>query len=303
MNAETAKILCKLNNDFYQNHYVSFSATRKSAWTGWERCLDEVKDVVGARLVDEQVDGGKRTGGQTVGQQVDGGQVVDEQTVGGQSSSATESRNLSVFDLACGNLRFAAFLEAALPATRLSFYAVDNCDALACQDKPAFSKLALNYQNLDIMGLLQAGLCLNEHFVAPVCDLSVSFGFLHHVPLLAYRQEVLSSLVAQTRQGGYVIISLWQFLNNKALGEKARREHEAALTELNLRHLTFELDENDYLLGWKNLSQAWRYCHSFSDAEIDSLIEFLGEKVAVVARFVSDGRSENLNTYLILKVL
>jgi len=108
----------------------------------------------------------------------------------------------------------------------------------------------------------------------------------------------LLSLIEQTRSGGYVIISFWQFLNNEVLREKARITHEHALKELGLQ----ELDDNDYLLGWKNIPGTYRYCHSFSEAEIDQLMEAVADKATLTSRFVSDGRTNNLNTYLILKV-
>lgn len=256
MNTETAEILCKINNDFYRNHCASFSATRRLPWSGWGSCLDILKDAC------------------SDGCCLDGCQ------------------DFLVFDLACGNLRFETFLNSALPEAAITFYAVDNCDALVSQVP------SVNYQSLDILDVLQNGLCINDRLAAPVCDLSVSFGFMHHVPRQEYREEILSSLVRQTRSGGYVIVSLWQFLNNKDMGDKARVVHERALGELGLQ----TLDDNDYLLGWKNIPGAYRYCHSFSEPEIDQLIESVAGKAAVVSRFVSDGRTDNLNTYLVLRV-
>lgn len=199
----------------------------------------------------------------------------------------------SIFDLACGNLRFEVFLGAALPDAAITFYAVDNCDDMVP------SMLNVDYQNLDVMGVLHAGSCINDHLTAPVCDCSVSFGFLHHVPLQRHRGDVLSCLVRQTRSGGYVVVSLWQFLNNEDMARKAQAVHERAMEELGLH----DLDEHDFLLGWKNLPGRYRYCHSFSEEDIDRLAESVAGSAEVVSRFVSDGRTNDLNTYLILKVL
>jgi len=203
------------------------------------------------------------------------------------------SKDALVFDLACGNLRFEAFLDAALPGAAITFHAVDTCNSIVPQTP------SVQYQNLDILGVLQKGLCLSDQLTAPLCDLSVSFGFMHHVPLQEYREKILSSLVRQTRPGGYVIASFWQFLNNEAMGDKARITHRYALKELGLQ----ELDDNDYLLGWKNIPGAYRYCHSFSEPEIDQLTKSIAKEAAVVSRFVSDGRTNNLNTYVVLRVL
>ncbi|MDR1183619.1 MAG: class I SAM-dependent methyltransferase [Coriobacteriales bacterium] len=273
MNPETITKLCVLNNAFYRDNSVSFSETRQSPWPGWTRCLEVLRYA--------------RTDGRL------GGWADDY---------SDDQRAFSVFDLACGNLRFENFLASALPETTFTVHAVDNCDCLV----PPMSNT--NYQSLDILNTLQNGLCLNDQLTAPLCDLAVSFGFLHHIPLREYREEVLASLLRQTRPGGFVIVSLWQFLNDETLAKQAQITHERAIKELDLP----TLDDNDYLLGWKNLPNTYRYCHSFSEIEIDRLIESVVSKplrtdsasasVSTVARFASDGRTANLNTYLILKV-
>jgi SAM-dependent methyltransferase len=208
---------------------------------------------------------------------------------------------LSVFDLACGNLRFEAFLTAALPHANLSFYAVDNCNALLPQ---AALVSGVNYQSLDILGVLQEGRFLRDQFAAPACDLSVSFGFMHHVPLQEYREKILLSLIEQTRPGGYVIVSFWQFLKSETLRDKALVTHRRALKELGLQALgdKLELDTNDYLLGWQDIPGAYRYCHSFTQAEIDQLTASVAHEATKVASFVSDGKTNNLNTYIIIRV-
>jgi SAM-dependent methyltransferase len=294
MNLETVTKLCTLNNTFYRNNSASFSETRRSAWPGWTRCLEVLE-----RAWEDDCLSERRT---------------------------DNKRKLSVFDLACGNLRFEDFLTSALPETALTFHAVDNCDSLV----PPMP--GTTYQSLDILDALQNSPCLNDRLTAPLCDLTVSFGFLHHVPLREYREKVLASLVRQTRPGGFVVVSLWQFLNDETLAKRAQATHERALKELGLP----ALDDDDYLLGWKNLPGAYRYCHHFSEPEIDRLIESVAPKAtriptlstsatalaptplapsaatstaasaspstSLIARFTSDGRTANLNTYLILKV-
>jgi SAM-dependent methyltransferase len=269
MDNETARALCAINDDFYRTHGASFSATRKAPWLGWKPCLELM-----ARDCPDFLEG----------------------------TGAYGQRALSVLDLACGNLRFASFLESALSGARpagqsadrchLDFYAVDRHDGLV-PPMPGVS-----YQSLDVLGALREGLCLNSLLEAPTCDLAVSFGFLHHAPLREWREGIVTSLVRQTRSGGYVIVSLWQFLNNEALAEKAAATHERALRELALPRL----DEGDRLLGWQDIPRAYRYCHSFSEPEIDQLAKSVADSASVLARFTSDGRTNNLNTYLLLKV-
>ena len=264
MNSETAKTLCQINNDFYRNHYLSFSETRKSAWHGWRRCLEVVRETLLAE----------------------------------QSDDAGEQKGLTIFDLACGNLRFERFMASGLPEASLSFYAVDNCDGLV----PQMSNVT--YQSLDILAELMEGQRINDRLEAPICDLSVSFGFMHHIPLQEQRAEIVSTLIRQTRPGGLVILSFWQFLNDEGLSSKAKLAHECGLSELRARGTALDdLGEGDFLLGWENKPGAYRYCHSFSEAEVDELVESAADKATAVSRFMADGRTGNLNTYLMLRVL
>jgi hypothetical protein len=199
----------------------------------------------------------------------------------------------SVFDLACGNLRFENYLNSALPDANIRFYAADNCSKLVPESS------VVNYQNLDVLGALLDGQSINALFNAPICDLSVCFGFMHHVPSQEYRAKILYSLIDQTCSDGFVAVSFWQFMNNQNLAKKAQHTHRQAMQELNLP----QLDNNDYLLGWKDIPGTYRYCHSFSEAEIDQLIDLIAHKAKVVSSFISDGRTNNLNRYLILKAI
>lgn len=306
MDAETAERLREINNAFYRDQCGSFSSTRRSPWAGWARCV-EAAGMDGA--------GGRQ--------------------------------ELSVFDLACGNLRFEAFLEERFPATAFEFFAVDNCDGLVAERFGAALRSAVDYRSVDVLKVLMgddAGGCdaadggVSHLALAggpgaadggqgalggllgaaggsgasggelgasggpgssiPACDLSVSFGFMHHVPLQEHRAALLRMLVNQTRPGGSVAVSFWRFLNDASLAKKAHATHGAALEELALP----PLDEGDFLLGWNNAPGAYRYCHSFSDDEIDELARSVADRASVAARFAADGRTRNLNTYLVLEV-
>ena len=234
---------------------------------------------------------------------------------------------LSVLDLACGNLRFEAFLAKELAATDLAFHTADDCDALvkgapwrpdpadgAALGNRAAGSIRWHHQSFDVLAALDAegrsdgaaldaetpggGPALAEALQTPRCDLAVSFGFLHHIPLPRWREEVLAMLAAKVRPGGFVIVSLWRFLENPLLARKAEATHEHALAELGLP----PLDAGDRLLGWRDEPGAYRYCHSFTDGEIDALAASVGHAVTEVARFRADGRDGALNSYLVLQV-
>ena len=234
---------------------------------------------------------------------------------------------LSVLDLACGNLRFEAFLAKELADTDLAFHTADDCDALvkgapwrpdpadgAALGNRAAGSIRWYHQSFDVLAALDAegrsdgaaldaetpggGPALAEALQTPRCDLAVSFGFLHHIPLPRWREEVLAMLAAKVRPGGFVIVSLWRFLENPLLARKAEATHEHALAELGLP----PLDAGDRLLGWRDEPGAYRYCHSFTDGEIDALAASVGHAVTEVARFRADGRDGALNSYLVLQV-
>jgi SAM-dependent methyltransferase len=292
MDEKTARMLCEINNSFYRDNAASFSATRQRPWPGWTACLEQMGGI-GARGLWAHAPHAR-----------DG------------------SREFRVFDLACGNLRFEDFLANALPDARVAVYAVDNCNALLPWGAPHGGQAGggaaggaqagaphaphtphggqphITYQNLDILEALHSGKRLSDCIAAPRCELSVSFGLMHHVPLPEHRAAILAALVEQTRPGGLVAVSFWQFLNDEARARKAQATHARALQELGLP----QLGDNDFLLGWQNAPGTYRYCHSFTDAELDQLAQSVAEHASTLARFAADGSTGKLNSYLLLRV-
>lgn len=102
-------------------------------------------------------------------------------------------------------------------------------------------------------------------------DAAVCFGFMHHVPLLSWRLRLLDCLINAVRPGGLVVVSLWRFADNGYLAEKARRTTAEACVHLGWD--AADLDEGDYLLGWQDRPGVYRYCHSFTDKEVDALVQ------------------------------
>lgn len=185
----------------------------------------------------------------------------------------------SVLDVACGNMRFKTFLNQSL-SKDFAYLGIDSCAELVPSSEARFFKhIDLLSQPLDPLGQF--------HFVA-------CFGFLHHVPTVQRRKELLDYLFSCTAPGGTLALSFWQFARNDKLLSKA-----LSTTESGCEALGIELDENDYLLGWQNEPGRYRYCHSFTDAEIDDLIACTD--INPVDRFRADGKSGNLNTYVVLR--
>lgn len=214
-----------------------------------------------------------------------------------ENKGLLEAKSLNVLDFASGNSRFASFLASEYPERDITVYAVDNCEELVVASPH------VHFQNFDIVAqLLLNPAQLSNSLDAPLCDASVCFGFMHHIPGQDNRALILETLLNHTKSGGLIIVSFWMFMNNEALAKKAALTHAQALSSLNFSDVEItELDEGDFFLGWKDTVNSYRYCHNFTDAEIDELIAGVDERASVVARFNADGRTNNLNAYIILQ--
>lgn len=306
MNRETARALCQLNTEFYERNAASFSQTRTAPWEGWRRCMAACgfDDSDGAAL---------------------------DQPANAQTAD-------SVLDIACGNLRFETFLANAYPHIDWSFFAVDNCEPLVASGQEDIAK-KVHFTCEDIVSILLEGLPAAEPANIPALaaatpfDLVVSFGFLHHIPSFDLRQRFLLEALSQVKPGGYLVVSFWQFLNDPAKRAKIEQTHAEALAffagcaetrandrdaldrgagssssgnpDLSCPKLTAffadSLEPNDYFLGWKNEPSNYRYCHHFSNEEIDRIITALAPHATVVESFSADGKPGNLNRYVVFK--
>ena len=277
MDTKFAQMLCQLNNDFYRDQAVSFSDTRHAKWPGWECCLKAVSSVF------------------------------------------LDQSNSVVLDVACGNLRFEKFLASQLLERQIQVWALDSCDELLPQtcagtlvkkvnadgaDTPDATDvhLQINYLHCDVMEAIGSSKVFT--YGIPQADISVSFGFMHHVPLPEWRVQLLNSLIEATKPGGFVCVSFWEFLADEGLAAKAYKTHERALVELGpvWGFSSADFNDGDFLLGWRNTPGAYRYCHSFSTSEVDALIATVSSRAECVARFRADGRTETLNEYIVLQV-
>ncbi|MGN0262652.1 MAG: class I SAM-dependent methyltransferase [Eggerthellaceae bacterium] len=255
--------LCDLNTRFYRKTAESFSSTRQSAWQGWEH----LADIVEGRLATSRA----------------------SQTEGAEARTCG---SLHVVDLACGNLRFETFLESRLPDALLAFTVVDNCDGFPCTPVESPCK----FVRADLVEWLR-----NEDGAGfppmPKADLAVSFGFMHHIPGKDTRTVFLQLMANLLAPGGIGAVSLWDFAQDPKMAAKAEASTARAETALSLP----DLEEGDYILGWQNDAEAFRYCHSFSPAEIDGLERALPPHTRTIGRFRADGRTGTLNTYLVFE--
>lgn len=357
MSRAAVRALCQLNTEFYERNAASFSQTRTAPWEGWRRCMatcgfDDsdgaaLDQPVNAQTADQSADAATQELGDQVGEEAPVSQSIDGPSTEGAAAcsqaaalglSASRSQTRSVLDIACGNLRFEAFLANAYPHIDWSFFAVDNCEPLVASGQEDIAK-KVHFTCEDIVSNLLEGLPAAEPANIPALaaatpfDLVVSFGFLHHIPSFDLRRQFLLEALSQVKPGGYLVVSFWQFLNDPAKRAKIEQTHVEALalfasgaeTRTNDREaldrgvgssssdnpnpsclkppafFAGSLEPNDYFLGWKNEPGNYRYCHHFSNEEIDRIITALAPHATVVESFSADGKPGNLNRYVVLQ--
>ncbi|WP_165053828.1 MULTISPECIES: class I SAM-dependent methyltransferase [unclassified Adlercreutzia] len=294
MDPITAQRLSDLTRDFYQRVSASFSETRSRAWEGWERMLEEceITGDAGEREQASRCEGageGMRAGGQA------------DLFAAAHAAMTAPEPTLRVLDLGCGNLRFERFL-AARAGRPVEAFAVDNCAPLVAQGaRDEFPEdVRIRFQLLDVTGALHAGADLVRALDAPACDLAVAFGLMHHVPTFDQRVRVLEALADHVRPGGHVAVALWQFARSDKLRAKAEAATARGCAACGID--PEKLEEGDYLMGWQDEQDVFRYCHHFDEAEADALARAMGPRAREVARFSADGKDAPLNRYLVFKV-
>ena len=200
-------------------------------------------------------------------------------------------QKLSVYDLAAGNLRFEEFLREQFPDVDFDFHALDNCEALLPTD------FNVSFQNYDLLTALNSGSFNLDDINVGQCNLVVAFGFMHHVPGIALQKKVLDILLSKTKSGGLIAVTFWQFMRDERRQEKHRQKTQEAVERFSIDGL----GDNDYIIGWQDETDAYRYAQNFSREHIDSLIEHVKGRAHVLDQFNADGRTRDLNHYLILQ--
>jgi len=196
-------------------------------------------------------------------------------------------------DIGCGNLRFERFLEEKYSSRTWEFYLVDNCEQLIEQKQ---LDSVVHYSVTDVIGNI---LEYENPFDFPQLDAAVMFGVMHHVPGNHARLQLIETILERVKPDGFVCLSFWEFAKHTDLRVKAAQKTVEALEHLPIDPM--RLDAGDYLLGWQDTHGLYRYCHSFTDEEIQSLIGQLNKKARTTGMFHADGRTGDLNCYVILQ--
>ena len=116
---------------------------------------------------------------------------------------------------------------------------------------------------------------------------------------LEARRRLVRELVGQVRPGGSVALSAWRFRRSDELAGKADAVRAQALAELGLSE--DDLEPGDHFLDWQGTPGVYRFCHHASDEELDALVAAVADEARLVARYDADGRTGDLNTYLVFE--
>jgi len=269
MDPQTRLALNAINREFYaaEESAAGFSATRDHPWPGWERVWREVR----------------RTG--------------------------PTDRALSVLDAGCGNGRFAAFLAERSPET-IHYVGIDASQPLlkiAAQRAQPLARAQFVCGDLtnDLANDLSEASTAKASTEKASFDSVVLFGVLHHLPGFEARAALLAALAELVTAGGLLAFTLWRFgapslwprFQSRVL--PWRDYNRRAATPLDLA----QLEAGDHLLRWGDNPDSndapLRYCHYVDDAERDALVATL--PLESVEHYVQDGRSNDLNQYVVLR--
>lgn len=189
-----------------------------------------------------------------------------------------------VLDVGCGNGRFGRFLARNLAEVR--YHGIDNSATLLEAARAAFTKLGvLPEARLDRHDLLEDALPNGQYEVVAL------FGVLHHVPSMAHRTTLIRALAACVASGGLLIFTSWCFYDHARFRER-------------LIPLPTEYggERGDWLMDWRRghaANSLLRYCHHVDEAEQRALESASG--LTLLASFYSDGHTDNINRYSLLR--
>ncbi len=191
-------------------------------------------------------------------------------------------KKLKVLDIACGNCRFADFLNT--KDFEFDYLGIDNSEILLEKSSLKYKKI-----NLDILSENLSNIFKDKTF-----DLVVMFGFMHHIPGSSLRKSLFKRIRDVVGNNGKFIFSVWDFYNDEKYKNRLIEPSEIGIKNE-------DLDKNDYILDWKRGKTSYRYCHQYNEDEISDLS--IEENFELVDTFVNDGKSQKLNRYYVVKAV
>jgi SAM-dependent methyltransferase len=202
---------------------------------------------------------------------------------------------LRVLDVACGNGRLAPALRARI-GHGFAYTGIDESPAMLRHARAALARTH------DVVGDLRAIDVLEPDpdatLPAGPFDLVVAFGLLHHVPGRATRTRLLACLAGRVAPGGVLAFTAWQFADRPRFAGRIvpwRGEPGSPGPAID----PGRLEPGDHLVAFGAADEPLRYCHHCDDAELDALASAL--PLEPLDRYAADGRSGDLNRYVVLR--
>lgn len=201
-----------------------------------------------------------------------------------------KKKDFKVLDLGCGNGRFGEFLESHLENNQLYYLGIDSSQELLEIADQQLAEAGINYElrEMDLVDQLLA----NKMKMEGQFDLIVGFGLVHHIPGFELRQKLFQLIYCNLIDQGIGVLTLWQFGQKPRFIRKGVNPKKVGLAPK-------DLEDNDYILDWQRGTKAYRYCHFVNKKEQEKLISH--SKLNLIDEFLADGKSNNLNKYLVLK--
>ena len=200
---------------------------------------------------------------------------------------------LRVLDLGSGDGRFAAYLHEQWQGP-MAYLGVDGSRALHRTATERALPETFRFMQRDFVAAAPEAALPAGPF-----DLIVLFGVLHHVAGKDARKQLMAALTARLAATGIIALTIWRLPNDPRFETRVVPWHEynaKAQSPLALE----QLEPGDTLLRWGNDPGApYRYCHFPGSAELDQLLA--GSGLRVRSRFLSDGRQNQLNEYVLLE--
>ena len=204
--------------------------------------------------------------------------------VGGGATDAP----LRVLDVGCGNGRFARFL-AGRAAGPVVYTGIDESPPLLAAARDAASGRADLHAELVLADVLEDP---EAALPAGPFDCIAVFGLLHHVPGRALREALVGALAARLAAGGHLVFTIWRFEDRERFASRIVPWSRAPEIDPGA------LEPGDHLMAFGDTSAPTRYCHHCDDDDLAALERAAG--LDLRDRFDADGRSADLNRYVVL---
>lgn len=267
-----------LNQYFYEVISQDFNDSRKYFWKGWENLWDlqtseQIKEIIASADLNLGI-------------------------------SKKNLPSFKVLDLGCGNARFYEFLEQKLKSNNvdkiisLQYTGIDFTQDLLLEGTKKYQdKVNLIHKDVLVDDWIEG---LSKQQVGQF-DLIVAFGLIHHLSSGKLRDSFFKSVQQVLSLDGTFVFASWNFVDNQALmSRKADLNSPDVmqyLKKFGLKNTDFAA--GDYLLDWQRGSNSWRFCHYYTQLEVEQMLQQYNFKL--IDKYQADGKNELMNTYWITK--